>query len=305
MTIPSHTNPQIKRFSVVADPDTIFQAYQDDGVVIIEGFLNAEQLANFNREVNPHLERLRHGNQPSKAKLMEGSLASLLPPQQKRVHNLVGFSKVFRHDVLNHDLMHELCRRAFSVTGDYWLASGAVIDNGPGTPKQIWHRDQPSYPVIQVGPGSAEGLVNFFTALTDFTAKAGATQFLWHSHKVDGIPDGDSNHPMVIAEVKAGDSILLSGKMVHRGGDNSTPNFVRRSLSLAISPSVLTPYESTVHLPRPLVESMTPLAQRMIAWRSANVPPPFQIGMWTLNMNEVGEEIGLKCNQPYEEDEEY
>jgi verruculogen synthase len=50
---------------------------------------------------------------------------------------------------------------------------------------------------------------------------------------------------------------------------------------------------------------MTPLAQRMIAWRSANVPPPFQIGMWTLNMNEVGEEIDLKFNQPYEEDEEY
>jgi verruculogen synthase len=247
MTNPSDTKPQIKRFFVTADPDAIFKAYQEDGVVIIKGFLNLEQLANFNREVDPHLERQRHGNRPSKAKLMEGSLASILPPQQKRVHNLVGFSKVFRHDILNHGLMHVLCRRAFSVTGDYWLASGAVIDNGPGTPEQIWHRDQPSYPVIQMGPGSAEGLVNFFTALTDFTARAGATQFLWHSHKVDGIPDGDPNHPIVLAEVKAGDSILLSGKMVHRGGDNSTLNFFRRSFPL------LFPHRCSRHLNPPFI----------------------------------------------------
>ncbi|KAF7597146.1 hypothetical protein BBP40_009484 [Aspergillus hancockii] len=305
MSIPSGTEPQIKRFSVTADPDTIFQAYQEDGVVIIQGFLSPEQLDKFNREVNPRLAHQRQGYQPSlKARLMEGSLSALLPPQQKRVHNLAGFSKVFRHDILNHGLMHELCRRAFAATGDYWLSSGAVIENGPGTPEQGWHRDQPSYPVIQAGPGTAEGMVNFFTALTDFTAEAGATQFMHGSHKVVGIPDGDPNHPMLIAEMKAGDSVLLSGKLVHRGGLNNTSDFFRRALSLAISPCVLTPYESSIHLSRPLVESMTPLAQRMIAWRSASIPPPYQIGMWTLNMNEVGEEMGLKYNQPYDEDEE-
>jgi hypothetical protein len=29
----------------------------------------------------------------------------------------------------------------------------------------------------------------------------------------------DAEHPIVIAEVKAGDSILLGGRMVHRGSE--------------------------------------------------------------------------------------
>ncbi|GFF57464.1 hypothetical protein IFM51744_09221 [Aspergillus udagawae] len=294
--------PQIKRFRVTDNVDTILQAFKEDGVVILQGFLSDEQLAKFNSEVDPRLAHQRQGNPPMN--LMKGSLASVLPPEQKRVHNLVGFSKVFRHEILNHGLMHEISRRVFAPLGDYWLASGAVIDNAPGTPEQIWHRDEPSLPIFRTEPDRPEGLINFFTALTDFTTESGATQFIWGSHRrVEvGVPDAD--HPVVQAEVKAGDSILLSGKMVHRGGRNSATDYYRRSLSLAICPCVLTPYESSNYLPRRVIESMTPLAQRMVAWGTVHLPPPYQIGMWTMNMNDLGVEMGLKSNQPLLDDNE-
>ncbi|KAL4768067.1 putative oxygenase [Aspergillus nidulans var. acristatus] len=302
MTKVSATTPQIKRFKATDNVDAILQAFNEDGVVILQGFLSAEQLTKFNSEVDPRLEHQRQNPPPSN--LMKGSLALVLPPEQKRVHNLVGFSKVFRHEILNHEPMHEISRRVFAPLGDYWLASAAVIDNAPGTPGQIWHRDEPARPIFRTDPDRPEGLINFFTALTDFTSESGATQFIWGSHRrVEvGVPDAD--HPIVQAEVKAGDSILLSGKMVHRGGRNSATDFYRRSLSLAICPCVLTPYEASNYLPRRVVETMTPLAQRMVAWGTPRFPPPYQIGMWTINMNDLGVEMGLKSNQPVVDDDE-
>jgi verruculogen synthase len=88
-------------------------------------------------------------------------------------------------------------------------------------------------------------------------------------------------------------------------GRNNARNFHRRALSLAIHPCVLTPYEANFHIPRRIVQTMTPLAQRMIGWRTANIPPPFDIGMWTLNMQELGEQMGLKSNQPLDGEKEH
>jgi verruculogen synthase len=174
MAIQSALQPHIQRYPVTAGSAAIIQALQDDGVVIIEGFLTPEQVEKFNDEVNPRLDAIQQGGNTDKGSL-KGSLANRLPVQQRRVHNLAGFSRTFRHDILNHELMHAICQKTFEVSGDYWLASGAVIDNSPGTPEQILHRDQPSYPVLKTGPTAPQGLVNFFTALTDFTKESGAT----------------------------------------------------------------------------------------------------------------------------------
>ncbi|KAI0106101.1 hypothetical protein F4776DRAFT_646357 [Hypoxylon sp. NC0597] len=58
-------------------------------------------------------------------------MVDLVPQYVQRVHNIVGLSKVFRHDILNHESMHGICRLALEDSGDYWLGYGAVIENGP------------------------------------------------------------------------------------------------------------------------------------------------------------------------------
>ncbi|KAL4928046.1 phytanoyl-CoA dioxygenase family protein [Aspergillus undulatus] len=294
--------PQIKRFSNTDDRDTIFKALEEEGVVIIKNFLTGEQVSKINRDVDPLVARQREG--PSPLKPMEGSLAALLPPQQKRVHNLTGVSKVFRQDILNHELVHDLCRRFFPSTEDYWLLTAAIIDHGPGTPPQVWHRDWLSHPMVRSGPDDPGMLISFFTAMTDFTAESGATEFVSGSHKVVELSPPDAAHPMMLAEMKAGDCFLTSNKMVHRGGANNTTDYYRRGMSLAFMSCVFTPYEATTNLPRKLVESMTPLAQQMIAWRTGRTARERGIGKWTINMNDMAEEMGLKCNQPYDDDDD-
>ncbi|GFF78873.1 putative oxygenase [Aspergillus udagawae] len=298
MTASTPSKPRIRRFPPGADPDAILKAFREDGVVILEGFLTPEQVDRFNCEMKPHLAKVRGGN--VRFGPMDTSLETTLEPERRRIHNLAGLSETFRQDILNHPLVHELCGRIFAEFGDYWQSAGVVIDCAPGTPEQFLHRDQPEQRLFKIGPDAPDGYVNFITALTDFTETNGATRFVWGSHR-DWIDQPDENHPILFAEMKAGDSVFLTGKIVHGGSFNSTTDFYRSSVALPIVPCILTPYESNIHLPRSIVETMTPLAQRMIGWRSARLPAPYAIGTWTLNMNELGEQMGLKSKGSLEE----
>jgi verruculogen synthase len=300
MTLQSVPSPKIQRFSADADPETVWKAVQADGVAIIEGFLSADQVAQVNKDVDPPLHELRKKEGTIK-KAPDGLpsywMADRVPECVQRVHNIVGFSKVFRHDILNHKLLHGICERAFEPSGDYWLGYGTVIDNGPKTELQPWHRDQPNYPLLRSGPDAPEGMLNFFTCLSDFTRETGVTEYMWNSNKRVEIGEVDDEHPVVWEEVKAGDTAVLSGKMVHRGSANLS-DIWRRALPIMIVPGVLTPFDATCHLSREMVETMTPLAQRMVGRRSIKIPPPSRIGIWSLNMKELGQEMGLKTNQP-------
>ncbi|OTA60882.1 putative oxygenase [Hypoxylon sp. EC38] len=305
MSAKSQSQPQAQRFPATSDGAAVYKAIADDGVAVIEGFLSPDQVAKLNEDVDSPLISQREKGKIAKPPRQPNTkywMADLVPQYVQRVHNIVGFSKVFRHDVLNHKLMHDICRHAFEDSGDYWLGYGAVIENGPGTDEQFWHRDQPNYALLRSGPGTAEGMLNFFTALTDFTPENGMTQYIWGSNKLVEIGQPDAEHPVVFTKLKAGDTAVLSGKIVHRGSRNATLDTYRRALALMIIPGVLTPFDATCQLPQRVVETMTPLAQRMVGRRSVRVPPPSSVGIWCLNMKDVGEEMGLKSDQPDEQE---
>jgi verruculogen synthase len=295
MTVASKAH--IKRVPLSAGADKVVKAFRDEGVVIIEGFLSSEQVRQLNSEIDPYVARLRDPEH-SPGHSFNSSLAKLLPSQQKRIHNLAGKSPTFRYEVLNHQLMHEVARTIFEPVGDYWAVSGVVLDNAPGTPAQPWHHDQRISSMLNNAGDAPETFINFFTALTDFTRESGATQFVWQSHKMEGILEPDEDHPVMTADIKAGDTVLLSGKVVHRGGANDSEAYTRRAFSLVLQPSIFTPYESNLNLSRQLVESMTPLAQKMIGWRTVKPAPPFDIGLWTVDMDDISNVMGLKSDQP-------
>nr|AEV21219.1 putative oxygenase [Periglandula ipomoeae] len=296
-----------KRFSVNSDPVAVHRAIVEDGVAIIEGFLSLGQVQKLNSDVDAPLNAFRKQPKPAIADAEKLWMADFVPEHVARVHNLVGFSNVFRQEILNHEFMHEICRLTFMESGDYWLGYGAVIENGPGTTEQKWHRDQPDYALIKQGPDAPEGMLNFFTALTEFNSETGRTQYIWGSNKRVELGKPDADHPVVFVGLKPGDTTIVSGKITHRGSDNLSSDKFRRALALIIVPSVLTPFDATCHLSRKMVETMTPLAQRMVGKRSVMIPAPGTIeartGIWCLNMKEVGEQMGLKSNQLGKEDE--
>ncbi|KAL3478436.1 hypothetical protein BJX99DRAFT_256557 [Aspergillus californicus] len=298
-------HPQIKRLPATTDATTIFETLQTEGVLILENFLSQSQVTALNNDVNPLINHQR--NNPIRTDAMKGSLITTIPPEQKRVHNLTAVSKTFRHDILNHALMHALCSQTFHKTDEYWLASGGILDNGPGTAAQQWHRDWPAHPLLHTAIDGQESLMSFFVALTEFTEENGATQFVYRGHELPEITPPDEaggDHPMMIAEMNPGDSLVFGRRAIHRGGINATSDFTRRALSLVFFPCMFTPFEATTHLDRRLVESMTPLAQQMIAWRTGRRGLGVRgIGVWTINMNDMAQEMGLKSDQPYEDDE--
>ncbi|KAF7716744.1 Verruculogen synthase [Penicillium ucsense] len=298
MTISSTKRGHIQRIPLKAGAKKVLEAFWEDGVVIIEGFLSPEQVQSLNSEADPYVARLRQRDSQGDEGVFNSSLAKLLPSPQKRVHNLAGKSPTFRNEVLNHPLMHELAKQIFEPLGDYWVVSGVILDNAPGTPAQDWHHDQRISPVFNNSGDAPDTFINFFTAMTDFTAETGATEYLWHSHRMEGITGPSDDHPRMIAEMKAGDTCLLSGKIMHRGGANDSEQTTRRAFSLVLQPSLFTPYESNLNLPRELVESLTPLAQKMIGWRTMEPTAPFSIGLWTVDMDDVSRVMGLKSNQP-------
>nr|ATW01306.1 EasH [Claviceps gigantea] len=291
-----------KRFSMDSDPVAIHQAIVEDGVAVIEGFLTPEQVEKLNRDVDARLLAYRNRARPEVTDKQKLWTADFVLEHVARVHNLVDFSHVFRHEILNHGLLHEICRRTFWESGDYWLGFGAVIENGPGTEQQKWHRDQPIYPLVKQGPDAPEGMLNFFTALTDLDDETGRTQYIWGSNKWEELGTPDALHPIENVALKAGDTTIVSGKVTHRGSANLSRKF-RRAMPIMMVPSILTPFDATCHLSRELVETMTPLAQKMVGRRSVMIPPPgttegVRTGIWCLNMRELGEQLGLKSNQP-------
>ncbi|KAE8348772.1 hypothetical protein BDV28DRAFT_161054 [Aspergillus coremiiformis] len=240
---------QIQWFPANVNTTAVYKAIADDGVAIIEGFLSLDQW----------------------------------------LHNIVGFSKVFRDDVLNHELMHGICRRAFETVGDYWMGYGSVIENGPGREAQPWHRDQPNHPLLNTGPGSPEAMLNFFTVLMDFTRETGVTEFMWNTHQRVELGEPDADHPVVWSALQASDTAVLSGKMVHQGSANQSDSY-RRALLVLMIPGLLTLFDATCHL------------LWMVGRRSIQILFS-ELAIWCLDMREVGEQIGLKSNQPDKEKE--
>ncbi|KAL4966671.1 phytanoyl-CoA dioxygenase family protein [Aspergillus stella-maris] len=291
MTISNNLTPKLRHIPALAGADAIYEIIQEDGGVIVEGLLSTTQVKALNDEIEPYLSKLKAGGRKA-----DDFQENFLGANMKRLGHLAYISPTFRHDILNHELIHQVCERAFCKdAGDYWMNSNAFLETGPGNQAQVLHRDQVIFPVFnKMGPPAPEALLNFFFAMTDFTDENGATRVIPKSNQWPDYNKLGSPEQTVPAEMKAGDAFLFSGKLVHGGGHNRSQDYYRRALSLCMQPCYLTPQESSINIPRDILESMTPLAQKMVAWRS--VYPPMTGGLWTLDMNELGGKLGLRSN---------
>ncbi|EZF35532.1 hypothetical protein H109_01522 [Trichophyton interdigitale MR816] len=292
---------QMERFPMSAGPGAIFESFKKNGVVVIEDFLTKDQLDRFTAEIDPALQKLRAGY----ASGIDGEkpVGDFLGKKTKRLGQLSTISPVFRHEFLEHDLMHSLLERIFvdSAVDGYWMNTSDVIEIGPGSEPQPIHRDLEIYsPFVIGGPAMPEAVCNFMVALTPFTADNGATVFAPGTHLnesferlEDGeLPGGDKT---ISAVMNPGDCALFSGKVIHGGGTNSTTDEFRRGLSMSFIRRILSPEQANpLSVSREIVETMSYRSQAMLGFRSKwPVIGDEAPTMWSYQWSDIGKKLGL------------
>nr|WP_063007207.1 phytanoyl-CoA dioxygenase family protein [Nocardia kruczakiae] len=267
----------------------ILDIVAEDGGVIIENFLSADQIARFNAEVEQPMAALAPGSTHENEIVAEFHGANT-----KRLTNLVTHSTTFREEILEHDLVHSLCDATFlEESGTYWMTTAQVIEIGPGNRAQFLHRDLENwYPFVGMGPQGPEVTVNFIIAFTDFTEENGATRVIPGSHKWDDFEDRGTPEGTIPAVMKAGDAFFYSGKTVHGGGANVTTDQYRRGVAFAFNVGFLTGEEAYPFLvDRQVAKQLSPRVQRILGFRSQY--PTGSPGLWQVDYSELGDYLKL------------
>ncbi|KAH9898627.1 hypothetical protein F4778DRAFT_792597 [Xylariomycetidae sp. FL2044] len=265
--------------------DAVLKVLREDGAVIIRGLFTADQVRRLNAEVQPHMDAMGAGSRQTEAWVRD-----FHGDRTKRLNGVVALSATFRREVLECELVHQLCEAIYLAdAGGYWMNSAQVIDIGPGSKAQPLHRDQWQFPIFtRAGPDAPEASVNFVVALSDFTAANGATRVIPGSHRWADLEQNGDPRDTVPAEMRPGDACFITGKVVHGGGANVTEDQTRRAITLVFQCSYLTPEEAYPFIiDRELAGTLTPRGQRMIGFRSQflkNSP-----GVWKRNYGEVDE----------------
>lgn len=297
----------MERIRASAGPEAIFDLFKRDGIVVIEGFLSADQIQRFSSEVEPALEELKAVVPGGDG---DNTMSELSGEKTKRLGQLVTRSAVFRHELLEHELMHSLLERVFveGPADGYWMNASELIEIAPGSRAQPIHRDQELYPAWdRVGPALPEAICNFISALTPFTAINGATQAAPGTHR-----DSYSGHILeknfkgrqglktIPATMNPGDCIFFSGKILHGGGANHTTDEFRRGLAMSFIRRMLAPEQAhPLSIPRELADTMAYRGQAMVGFRSQwpvnKELPPFY---WSYQGVDIGNHVGLAEKSP-------
>ncbi|KAL3446308.1 Verruculogen synthase [Aspergillus insuetus] len=291
MTVPDSTSkPQIQRVPAGADPTAIRHLLEDDGAVILQGVFSEEVIRSFNQELDPASKKAQLG--------AKTNYDFQFPHQSKYVFNLPGVSKTFRTEILNHPVLHGIAKEIFERTGDYWLTAAFLRELHPGHNPQMLHRDESTHPLLaHMKPGAPPLGLSFILALTDFTEENGGTRVILGSHKWSEVGN-PTTEQTVPTQMKAGDVLALAQGVVHGGGahpeDIADP---RRAVLVFYSSCQLTQFETYMTMPRKLVETMTPLAQQMIGWRSVKPARPNVSGLNITDAKLVEDALHLKSNQ--------
>ena len=206
---------------------------------------------------------------------------------------MVARSKTFRDEVVDHDLVHDLCDAIFlEESGAYWMSTSQLIEIGPGNKAQELHRELDGWhPFIGIGPSGPEIFVTFLTALSDFTEENGATRVIPNSNHWPDFDDRGTPEQTVPALMNKGDTLMFSAKTAHGGGANTTGEY-RRGVSFALCPSYLAveePYPFLLDLD--LVRSLPRRVQKILGFRSQW--PKGSPGIWTVDYKELADYLGL------------
>jgi ectoine hydroxylase-related dioxygenase (phytanoyl-CoA dioxygenase family) len=198
------------------------------GGVVIDGLLDRDRLARLNADLDPLLAAADPAHDQA---FINPAVASFFGDRTRHVTGVAGKSQVFAADVMTDPVLLAVCEGVLGGNCTrYQLNLAHVLDRGPGSEQQLWHRDELVW--IHLPVPHPEVQVASLIALVDFTADKGATRVVPGSHhwERDRLP---LDHEVAVAEMAAGSAVVYLGSTIHAGGANVTSDLWRRGMHLS------------------------------------------------------------------------
>ena len=206
----------IKHLPVNAPGEEIIAEIEQNGAVIIDGFLASDALDRFNSEIDVCL-----GNKAASHGHPNPAVAYFHGPQTKHLTGVAAVSDVFVNDVLLHPV-YELLGEHFlkPYCADFILNLAHVLERGPGAGDQLIHCDHDVWPRL-LNKAVKHRQFASLLALSEYTAEMGATRVVPGSHEWE---EGREARPeeIAIAEMAPGSAAIYLGSTLHGAGPNTT-----------------------------------------------------------------------------------
>lgn len=236
------------------DADIHAAEIRAQGFTVIRDFMAPGVIAEFRDRLQPFLGSHRGRND------FEGF-------ETERVYTLVARAKVFEDLACEPRLMALLSR---FLEGHFLLSATHAINLMPGETAQGVHTDDGFYRQPRSSPPVGYSMIG---AIDAFTAANGATEVIPGSHlwteediAARRAEPGGLEKYLVPMEVPAGAAFVFPGKLLHRGGANTTDR-PRLAFTNQYCAGWARPQENFfLSVPKDVVRSMSPRAQALLGY---------------------------------------
>ena len=282
----------LKRISAKAAISQLLDALAEDGGVVVEAMFEKSTISQMSEAIIAASARFSPGG-ATQGLGHDGK--TFVGANTIRFSSLGKLSPAF-FDMLDNEVYGQLADAVLLPScGSYWVNSGQAMLIGPSSPAQLLHRDCMNWSQYcgALWPKCPEITLSAMIALEEVTEELGATRVIPGSHREEAFASGWEQSQTVPAELKIGDALIYSGKVVHGGGANLTKDRWRKAMHLSFLVGWLTPEESS-----PIDYSDEELAgrsarvQRLLGHRSYDPRPLFGGGLWLRHANKIEDQTG-------------
>ena len=182
----------------------------------------------------------------------------------RHVSGLAGKSARFAEEVMCHPLLLSLCDALLLPNcADYRLNLAHLMDRGPGSQRQLIHRDEAVW--VHYREPKPELQLATMIALVDFTRDNGATCVVPGSHQWD--PERQPREDEIAcAEMRAGSAVIYLGSTLHAGGTNNSDHW-RRGIHMSYCLGWLRTEENNVlAVPPDVARELPPRARELLGY---------------------------------------
>jgi len=282
----------LQRLPATAPVNDLLGVLANDGGVIIEGMFDV-----------PLIRAMADAVSAASARFEPGGATQGLGQAGKAFvgSNTIRFASLGKltprfFEMLDNALYEQLADAVLLPNcGSYWVNTGQAMLIGPGSAAQMLHRDCLNWPqyCAPLWPNCPEITLSAMIALDEVDEAVGATRVIPGSHRWQDFADNGSAEQTVPAELSPGDALLYSGKVVHGGGANTTPDRWRHAMHLSFVVGWLTPEESSpIDYTDAELACRSARVQRLLGHRSYDPRPHYGGGLWLRNANKIEDPSG-------------
>jgi ectoine hydroxylase-related dioxygenase (phytanoyl-CoA dioxygenase family) len=258
----------------------ITEVSEQDGGVIVDGWLSPGLLQQLNTELEPWLAQHQGTDSGSDAS------DNFLGKKTRRLQGLTVKTPTFVKVMID-DRMMGFAETVLAPAGpSIILNNGEVIDIGPGESAQPMHRDDDAW---NFANATTPLMINTIAALMDITPDMGGTLVAPGSHHWE--PGRQATEDEIVScDLPAGSALFFRGDTLHAGGANRSTKR-RRALSTGICCGWLRPVENSyTTIPIEVVNYLPQRAQELLGYALYDAS---KVGGGYLGYHDMGDPMKL------------